>query len=277
MNLKEEFMEWYNRQNENFKATATIILFFVLLACAIIIPIFAFQDLNYSDDDFPEYQNIKINQNKLDDEYEYENIKTKLENDYYFNKLAIMMEYDSEHYTSSNLDKMVWHMIFNLEKENTDIYAKIDKQKEIYCLNKKKFLDAFEELYDVNIKEDEYLLKGYYQYVYDKGMNYCLDFKNVALDYDNDVKIAVERVAMIGTVITTDIYVYEYYAANQSLSNSNINDLKNAIASKNYTGAKNIVQNKLYGTVTHKQIRFKTNKYGKYFKYKIISVNNLDY
>lgn len=277
MNLKEEFMEWYNRQNENFKATATIILFFILLACAIIIPIFAFQDLNYSDDDFPEYQNIKINQNKLDDEYEYENIKTKLENDYYFNKLAIMMEYDSEHYTSSNLDKMVWHMIFNLEKENTDIYAKIDKQKEIYCLNKKKFLDAFEELYDVNIKEDEYLLKGYYQYVYDKGMNYCLDFKNVALDYDNDVKIAVERVAMIGTVITTDIYVYEYYAANQSLSNSNINDLKNAIASKNYTGAKNIVQNKLYGTVTHKQIRFKTNKYGKYFKYKIISVNNLDY
>ena len=55
------------------------------------------------------------------------------------------------------------------------------------------------------------------------------------------------------------------------------NDLKNAISAKNYIGAKNIVENKLYGTVTHKQIRFKTNKYGKYFKYKIISVNNLDY
>ena len=277
MNLKEEFKEWYNRQNENFKATATIILFFILLGAAFIIPFIAFQDFKYTDENFPEHQNIKINQSKLEDEYEYDNIRNKLENDYYFNKLAIMMEYDSEHYTSSILDKMVWHMIFNLEKENTGVYSKIDKPNQIYCLNKKKFIDAFEELYDVNIKEDEYLLKGYYQYVYDKGTNYCLDFGNVAKDYDNDVKIAVERVGMIGTTITTDIYVYEYYAANQSLSNTNINDLKNAIETKNYIGAKNIVENKLYGTVSHKQIRFKTNKYGKYFKYKIISVNSLDY
>ena len=30
MNLKEEFINWYNRQNENFKATLVVILFFVL-------------------------------------------------------------------------------------------------------------------------------------------------------------------------------------------------------------------------------------------------------
>ena len=70
MNLKEEFINWYNRQNENFKATLVVILFFVLLALAFIIPLIAFQDRNYTDENFPEHQNIKINQNKLDDEYE---------------------------------------------------------------------------------------------------------------------------------------------------------------------------------------------------------------
>ena len=75
MNLKEEFINWYNRQNENFKATLVVILFFVLLALAFIIPLIAFQDRNYTDENFPEHQNIKINQNKLDDEYEYDNIR----------------------------------------------------------------------------------------------------------------------------------------------------------------------------------------------------------
>ena len=53
MNLKEEFKEWYNRQNENFKATSTIILFFILLGAAFIIPFIAFQDFKYTYENFP--------------------------------------------------------------------------------------------------------------------------------------------------------------------------------------------------------------------------------
>lgn len=277
MNIFEEIKQWFLNQSENFKATTMVVFMLVLIVATIIIPVLAFQDYNYDDENFPEYQNINISKNKLDDETEYNNIRNTLQNDYYFSKLAIMMEYDSEKYTSAILDKMMWHFIFNLEKENTDIYSKIDRPKNIYCLNKTKFLKAFEELYDVNIEDDEYLLKGYYQYVYDQGTSYCFDVGNVAKDYDNDIQIAVERVAMIGTKITTDIYVYEYYVADSSSQNAYVNDLKNAITNSNYTGAEKIVKNNLYGTVTHKQLKFKINKRGNYFKYTIVSVNNLDY
>ena len=98
---------------EDAKATFKIVLFFVLLGIAIIVPFVVFQDLNYDDEDFPEFQNINISKSDLEDEFEYDKIRTQLENDIYFRKLTTMIEYDSEHFTSEHLDKLVWHFIFN--------------------------------------------------------------------------------------------------------------------------------------------------------------------
>lgn len=260
---------------DDAKATLKVILFFILVGIAIIVPFVAFQDLNYSDEDFPEFQNINISKNDLEDEVEYDKIRTQLENDYYFAKLSTMIEYDSEHFTSEHLDKLVWHFIFNYEIENKKNFNYTDEKNQVYCLSQNKFKEAFEELYDVDVTDYTYLLKGYYQYVYDRTNSYCLDFGNVSKDYDNDIKVAVERMAYVGSVVTTDVYVYEYYAPDNE--NQNIKDLENAIATKNYTGAQNIVKNKLYGKVTHKTIRFKINKKGKHFKYTIVSVDNLGY
>ena len=92
-----------------------------------------------------------------------------------------------------------------------------------------------------------------------------------------EINIAVERMAMIGTTITTDIYVYEYYTNGLENEISNINILKSYIENDNYSSASNVVTNYLNGKVTHKQLKLKVNNNGKFFKYKILSSKILDY
>ena len=260
---------------EDAKATMKILLFFALLGIAIIVPFIAFQNYNYEDEDFPEFQNLNISKSDLEDEFEYDKIRTQLENDYYFKKLSTMIEYDSENFTSQYLDKLVWHLIFNYELENTKNFNYSDSKNQVYCLSHNKFKEAFEELYGVDVTNYTYLLKGYYKYVYERSNAYCLDFGNVAKDYDNEIKIAIERLSYVGSVLTADVYVYEYYTPDNE--NQNVKELNSAISGKSYNQAESIVKNKLYGKTTHKTIRFKLNKKGKHFKYTIVSVNNLGY
>lgn len=257
------------------KATFKILLFIALICTIIIIPFIIFSELNFTDEDFPEYQNIIINKNKLEDETEYNNIKKQLQNDFYFTKLSIMQEYDSEKYDPVNLEKMIWHFIFNYELENSKYFTKIEKDKQIYCMKKKRFISAFEELYNVDITNNLSLLKGYYKYIYEKPDVYCIDAGNVAKEYDNDIKIGIERLAIIGTTITADLNVYEYYTS--SVNNQYVKDLENAINIGNFDGAKYIVKDSLHGTFKKRQIKFKVNKHGDHFKYTILSVKNIDY
>lgn len=257
------------------KATLKILLFIALICVIIIVPFVVVSELNFKDKNFPEFQNINISQNKLEDETEYNNIKKQLQNDYYFTKLGIMVEYNSEQFKPINLEEMVWHFIFNYELENEQNFTNIDKDNQIYCLKKREFLKAFEELYDIDITENQNVLKGYYKYIYDKPEVYCIDAGNVAEEYDNDIKIGIERLAMIGTTITADINVYEYYA---SSSNSQyIKDLEFALNSNNFEGAKFTVEKELHGTVTKRQIKFKMNKHGDHFKYTVLSIKNINY
>ena len=257
------------------KATLKILLFIALICIIIIVPFAIFSELNFTDEDFPEFQNINISGNKLEDETEYNNIKKQLQNDYYFTKLGIMIDYDYEKFDPVVLEEMVWHLIFNYELENEKYFTKIDKDKQIYCMKKTRFIDAFEELYNIDITEKQNLLKGFYKYIYDKSNVYCMDVGNVAKEYDNDIKIAVERLAMIGTTITADINVYEYYTT--SVDNKYVKDLEFAINSNNLEGAKFTIENDLHGTVRKRQIKFKINKHGDYFKYTLLSIKNIDY
>ena len=92
---------------------------------------------------------------------------------------------------------------------------------------------------------------------------------------DNDIKIGIERLAIIGTTITADLNVYEYYTS--SVNNQYVKDLENAINIGNFDGAKYIVKDSLHGTSKKRQIKFKVNKHGDHFKYTVLSVKNIDY
>ena len=99
--------------------------------------------------------------------------------------------------------------------------------------------------------------QNFYKYLYVKADSYCFDVGNGSKEYDNDIKIGIERLAMVGTSVIADINVYEYYTS--SSNNQYVKSLQNAIDIGNYAGANNIIKEDLHGTVQKKQIKFKIN------------------
>jgi hypothetical protein len=138
-------------------------------------------------------------------------------------------------------------------------------------------IDSFEELYGVNITKDIDYLDGYYEYVKSRNNRYCFNFGNVAKDYNNEIKVLVDGISVKDDVVTTNIYLFEYYTSETALELQYVENLKLAIKSSNSIEATNIVKNKLNGKVTHKQLEFKINNGGKFFKYQILNSKNLSY
>ena len=222
------------------KITLYILLGCIILLGIIVIPFVISSSKQETKKNFPDYNDVDISKGKLENDLEYENIRSQLENDYYFAKLTIMDDYDSKNYNPVNLQKMVWNFIFNYELSNKNYFTYSDSKKGIYCLSKDNFLKAFKELYDVDISKNLNLLKGYYKYVYINSKGYCFDFKNVSNEYNKDIKIAIDRMSMLGTTITTDVYVYEYFNIGNE-NDSAIKLLNKYINNKNYIEAKKIV------------------------------------
>ncbi|MGM9877187.1 MAG: hypothetical protein ACI33S_00925 [Bacilli bacterium] len=262
--------------NKEKKITFMIILTAIVLLSIITIPLIIKYNIEKDKDNFPEYKDIDIDEDLLSNEQTYEQIKKDLQNDFYFNKLAIMTDYDYKESSTENLQDLLWHFIFNYELSNDSYFSYTDSANGKYCFSKKNLINAFNEFYKLDITDKYNYLEGYYKYVYISSKGYCLDFKRVSDEYDNNIKIAIERMSILGTTITTDLYVYEYYASSTNEKYYE-NLLGQAIDSKDYSKAKTLVENYLNGTVTHKQIQFKKNTRGKYFKYQILVSKKLVY
>ncbi len=264
---------------EEKRANFIILGILTIILLIVIIPLIIINNREENKKNFPEYKDIDISEKDVKDpnSESYKEIRKELESDYYFSKEALITDYDSEKYNGSNIQNMLWNFIFSYELENTKYMASNNKKEGTFCLSKNNTIEAFKELYDVDIKNELNILLGYYEYVYKKGNDYCFIYKNVANDYDNEITIAVERMAMIGTTVTTDIYVYEYYTNGLENEISNVNILKRYIENNNYSSASNVVTNYLNGKVTHKQLKLKVNNKGKFFKYKILSSKILEY
>lgn len=259
------------------KASLKIVIFFLLLISIIIIPVVVNNIKIQNKENFPKYNDIDITENKLSNTNDYNNIRHQLEKDQYFAKASTMMEFSSEKYSSAILRELLWHFIFNYEVSNDDHFFYTDSKRGVYCLSEKNLIKGFNELYNIDITDDLYLLLGYYQYTFTKSKGYCLYFNHVAEEYDNDIRVAVERIAMYGTTLTADVYVYEYFNSYSEKDKMCVKNLETCINNKDYSTASDIVKLNLKGTVTHKQLKFKMNSSGKFFKYKILSSKKLEY
>ncbi len=262
---------------EEKKATLIILSIIIVIVTIITIPVAIISKKAEDKNNFPNYNEIDITEKKLENENTYATIKDQLENDYYFKKILLLKDYDYEKYSGINIEDMLWNFIYAYEIKNTKYFTYYSKNNGVFCLSKKNILEAFKELYNVNIENELNLLPGYFDYVYESGSNYCFLFNKVSQENDNEVKVSVERLAMIGEVVTTDVYVYEFYTTNTDEEISYMNSLDNYIKNDNYEEAKNIVNNNLAGSVTHKQLQLKINNNGKFFKYQILSSKILDY
>ena len=230
-------------------------------------------------DNFPDYDNLKIKQSDVEDKNSesYSQIKRRLESDKYFARAALISNYNYKSYTSADLQKMVWHYIFAFELKNKKYLSSIDYNQGLFCMRSRYIVDSFEELYGVKIAKDIDYLDGYYEYVKSKSNLYCFNFGNVARDYNNEIKIMVDGLSVKGGIVTSNLYLFEYYTNDTTKELDYVSELENSIKYSNYNNAQDIVKNKLNGKVSHKQIQFKIKNNGKFFKYQILYSKNLDY
>jgi hypothetical protein len=172
---------------------------------------------------------------------------------------------------------MVWNYIFAYELNNKKYLSNVDAGEGTFCMRSRYVIDSFEELYGVKITKDIDYLDGYYEYVKSRKNLYCFNYGNVARDYSNDIRVLVEELSEEKNVITANIYLYEYYTTDTELEISLVNELEKAIKKSNSIKANEIVKEQLNGKVTHKQLQFKINNSGDFFKYQILNSKNLSY
>ncbi len=249
------------------------------LLMLITIPIIISSNNKLDEESFPEYKKIEITEESVKDvsSESYKEIKEQLENDTYFAREAMISNYNSTTYTSADLEKMLWNFIFSYSLKNRKYMSSFDENSGTFCMRTKYVIDAFKELFNANITTDIDYLSGYDGYVYVRGKKYCFDYEHVAKDYNNDILVGIDGISVRDNVVTTNLYLYEYYTTFAPDELSYITALKNSIYNSNYNNANNIVINNLNGKVTHKQLQFKILNNGKHFKYQILVSKMLDY
>ena len=265
---------------DNSKIKAGLIIFGILAIFFLLIALFASSASGKNDKtSFPDYNDITVKEKDVEDKNSssYEEIKTRIESDYYFAREALISNYNYKNYTSVDLQQMVWNYIFAYELKNRRYLSTFNQNEGLFCMRSRYVIDSFEELYGVNITKDIDYLDGYYEYVKSRNNRYCFNFGNVAKDYNNEIKVLVDGISVKDDVVTTNIYLFEYYTSETALELQYVENLKVAIKSSNSIEATNIVKNKLNGKVTHKQLEFKINNGGKFFKYQILNSKNLSY
>lgn len=262
------------------KLKAGLIVAGVAILFIILVYILASASSNKEDKtNFPDYDNLNISEKDVSDKSSptYAEIKDRLETDYLFGKEALISNYNYKFYSGASLQQMVWNYIFAFELNNKKYLSSIDYSTGNFCMRSKYVIDSFEELYGVKISENIDLLDGYYEYVKSRGNNYCFNFGNVARDYNNEIKIMVDAISVKEGIVTTNLYLFEYYITDTPKELQAIDELNISIKNSNAPSAINIVQGVLNGKTTHKQIQFKINNSGKFFKYQILNSKNLEY
>ena len=249
---------------------------------------------------FTEYSDVDVTEKKLSNPTDYSAIKEQLESDYLFTKFASIAKYNYQSINTSDLKNMLYGFIFSYSMDNQDTFKKSFPKLGVYCLTVSDTEAAFKELYSININdnihvemsfknddgtitkidEDHIIIDFMLQYkdiIYKSGDYYCFAFEKVANMYDNDYKIAIKDISTDSSnIVKADVYVYDYYTSDVGEELTLVAKLKKYIKDSEITKANNIVINDLNGRVTHKELQFKINNSGNFFKYQLLYSNSLD-
>lgn len=244
-------------------------------------------------ENFPDYEEFDIKESDVvnNSSQSYKDTRDRLQKDKYFTNEVLLNEFNSDtftkmlndknfdfdNYKGASLRELIWNYIHSYELSNREYLTLLSKSEGIFCMKKRYVIDSFKELYNIDLTDQLTYLPGYFEYVSlnDNG-TYCFNYDQVLSEYQNEIKVGIERIAVTGNTVVTDLYVYEYLnngADDQELA---VKNLDYYIANQNYDNAKKVVEQYLFGNVTHKQIKLKINSRGKFFKYQILSVKILN-
>ena len=259
---------------ETKRATVIILVVISVLLIAIVTIVLLLRDDDQVLGNFSS-NGITINEKELEDtnSESFKTTRRTLENDFNLKKELIIDDFKSSKFSGEDLQKVLWNFIFSFDIKNDKYVTNLTGEN--FCLRKYNVIDAFKELYDIDITEYLNLIKGYKKYVSIDDAKYCFNYRNVSNEFNNEIKLGISTIKVNKTTLIANVYVFEYYTLHTNLENNNIKVLESYINSKNYQEAAKVVRDNLYGKVTLKQVEFKVNKRAKFFKYQILSIKNI--
>ena len=225
---------------------------------------------------FPTYTDIKVNSRTFTDEEKYEDLRKKLSEDFLFERLITVGDYDSSYMTKKDLDNLIENYMINFELSNTRYLTKFSKEKQYICMTESNLKESYVELYNTDISKylDDMMYRFKYMF---RKQNYCMYYTK-ALDftmygrmfYINKMDCDKEN-----EIITADIYLYTYPITTEAETSAQAT-ARTAMNNKEFDRAKKLIVEDSDGKYERKTIRFKINNNGKFFKYQIISIKTTD-
>ncbi len=202
----------------------------------------------------------------------YKDIKKQLENDYYFRKVATMPSMEVGTLPPSYTQTLLEQYMYNFSTTNKKHFTYTDEEMKTYCLSKGDVKEGYKELFNLGNRVDDFIkyLPGYYEYVTIENNSYCFYLGGEHVPKESAL-VGIEKLGYSdGDSILANMYVYTYGYTGSSTQKKYINDVKGYIEAERYSDASKVVTNKLKGTVTHKQLKFKVNSNPKFYKYQVI-------
>lgn len=257
----------------NNKALLIVLSGAIIIMLLIIVPFMIFGEKNEKAKDkyFPNYTKIKVDKKTFTDEEKKQNLEETLSQDNMFQKIVMIDDYDSNNMTRKDLENIIVNYAKIFEKSNTKYLSKYDYK--YACMKEEYFVKSYDELYNIDISSYLKDMTYYYKNIF-KKKNYCFYYpvvepKIIYLKF-NDINYNNE---IIDATIDTYLYMPSFDSIEFGKKENNFIESFNG---KEYSKAKNILINELYGEYKRKNIKFKINNNGKFFKYQIISIKTLD-
>lgn len=245
----------------------------VILLLIIIVPFLIFGERNAKpkDKNFPNYTKIKIDKNTFNDEVKKQNIEDILSKDKMFQKVMMVDDYNSSKMSRKDLENMIVNYAKIFEKSNTKYLPKTDYK--YACMKENYFVDSYNELYNTDITKYLKDMTYYYKNIF-KKKNYCFYYPVVE---PKNIYLKFNSISSNDGIIEANIDIYSYMESFGSTDwSKSEGKFISLFKNKKYYDAKNILMQELYGNYMSKNIRFKINNVGKFFKYQIISIKTID-
>ena len=258
MNLKEMIIE-----NKKY-----IILIAIILSVVLVLNFLTNRNSRET-----EYKNLNLNQKNLNSE----KLKNDIMADEQFIQLLTIDEYNGN--VENNLIMLIESMLIRIDLSEFEIVDDNEK-KELeygntdYKMELDEFYTAFNNYYDydlnnLELSKNEELSK--FMLILQNEIIFTLDHLGVN---DNLVYLGVDNLDISDKIITGNIYVYSAYTNDSNIENELKEELNNNIENNNFEDQNLIDKYNL--NITKKKIEFKENSKGRYIKYQLLSLLELN-
>ncbi|MBR2138881.1 MAG: hypothetical protein IJ966_06300 [Bacilli bacterium] len=265
----------YNISNK--KGFIVIVGGLLALVLVIVIPavIISNNEKDYTNkEQFPGFTDLDLEE-EFDDEEQYEYVLDQLGKDPYFVRTVLFDDFDYIYFSTVDIKNMVRAFVYNYENRNSKYFSYTKSENNVGCLQKKYVVQGFYELFSVDMTPHLEFMTQFFEHVYESKGRYCFYFDSVV--NENEIKVGVEKLSVMGDEVSTDIYVYEYYSNGFDEEKQIVSRLEAAIDNKQYEEARRITEKELNGNVYKKEMKVRIQRNAKFFKYQVLYSKKLDY